>query len=77
MSVQSSAAVRGSGPASALSPQPQEGIDASFDARWAARIESGRQHDVAVRRKVRLALLGAAIIGVPAALFFGLTAGAR
>ena len=76
MSVQSSAAVRGCSPASALTPQAQGEIEASFDARWAASIERGCRHDVAVRRKVRLALPWAAIIAA-ATLFLGLAVGAR
>jgi hypothetical protein len=42
-----------------------------FDAHWAALIERGRQHDLAVKRKLRIALLCAAAIDVPVAIFFG------
>ena len=60
-----------------MSVQSDDGITVSFDTRWAAWIAHGRQHDLAVRRKARVALLAVAIIGIPVALFFGLTAGAR
>jgi hypothetical protein len=57
-------------------PPPDRGTNSSFDARW-AWIERGRQHDLAVKRKLRVALLCAAAVGVLVAIFFGLTAGAR
>jgi hypothetical protein len=76
MSVQSSPAVRG--PSAPSTTQPSDsGTDASFDARWAAWIERGRQHDRAVKRKLRIALLGAAVIGLLVALILGFTGGAR
>lgn len=58
-------------------PQPDRGENSSFDARWEAWIERGRQHDFAVKRKLRIALLCAAAIGVLVAIFFGVAAGAR
>lgn len=76
MSVPASAALRE--PSSPLAArQADPGADPSFDARWAAWIERGRQHDLATKRKLRIALLCAAAIGLPAAIFFGVTAGAR
>jgi len=67
MSVQSSPAVRESSPP-----------DSSFDVRWAAWIERGRQHDLALERKLRIALVGVAVLGLPFALFFfARAAGAR
>jgi hypothetical protein len=77
MSVPSSSVVRESSPALSTPQQPDEGISVSFDRQWAAWIERGRQHDFAVKRKVRIASLAAAIMGLFAAVFFGLTAGAR
>jgi hypothetical protein len=76
MSAQSSFAVREPSPPLATPPQSNPGADSSFDARWAAWIERGRQHDLAVKRKLRIALIGAAVVGLLVALFFGL-AGAR
>ena len=76
MSLQPSAAVRE--PNSPLAtPQPDPEAGASFDARWAAWVERGRQHDRAVKRKLRIALPGAAAVGILIALFFGLASGAR
>jgi len=46
--------------------------DSSFDARWAAWIERGHPHDLAVKRKVRIALFAAAVVALLVALFFGL-----
>ena len=75
MSVQASPVVRDSVPT--LAPlQPDQAADVSFNARWAAWIERGRQHDRAVNRKLRFASLAAAILGLLVAVFFGLTAGA-
>ena len=76
MSVPASAAVREPSPPLAT-PQPDPGSDSSFDARWAAWIERGRQHDLAVKRKLRIALLCAAAVGLLVAIFFGVAAGAR
>ena len=56
-------------------PLAQE-VDSSSDARWAAWVERGRKHDLAVRRKMRIAAVGAAVIALLAAVFFGLTGGA-
>jgi hypothetical protein len=36
-----------------------------------------RQHDLAVKRKLRIALLCAAAVGVLVAIFFGVAPGAR
>jgi len=52
-------------------------IDSSFDTRWAAWIERGRQHNLAVRRRIRVVLFVAVVIGILAALFFVLAGGAR
>ena len=60
-----------------MSVQSDDGISVSFDTRWAAWIEHGRQRDLAVRRKARVAWLAAAIIGIPVALYSGLPDGAR
>jgi hypothetical protein len=57
--------------------EPDRETDLSFDARWNAWIERGRQHDLAVKGKLRIALLCAAAIGVLVAIFFGVAAGAR
>ena len=76
MSVPASAAVRE--PSSPLAaPQLAQATDSSFDARWAAWIERGRQHDLTVKRKLRIGLLCAAAIGVLVAISFGVAAGAR
>ena len=60
-----------------VTPQPDPGTDLPFEARWAAWLERGRQHDLAVARKLRIALVCAAAIGVLVAIFFGVAAGAR
>jgi len=52
-------------------------VDSSSEARWAAWIERGRRHDLAVKRKLRIVLLGAAVVGLPAAFFYVIGAGAR
>jgi hypothetical protein len=70
MSVPASVAVREPSPPLAT-PQPDSGTDSSFDANWEAWVERGRQHDLAVKRKLRIALLCAAAIGVLVATFFG------
>ena len=59
----------------ALQGNPQAG--ASFDARWAAWIERGRQHDLAVQRKLGIALIAAAVVAVLVALLVSLASGAR
>ena len=70
MSAQSSPAIRESSPPFCdASGRSRNGP--SIDARWAAWIERGRQHDLAVKRKLRIALLGAAVIGLLVALFVG------
>jgi hypothetical protein len=71
MSVQVSPAV---GEPSSPLPAPQ--ADSSFDARWAAWIERGRQHDLAVKRKLRIALFAATVVALLIALVFGLASGA-
>jgi hypothetical protein len=73
---QASPAVREPSPPLAT-PQPDQETDSSFVARWAAWIERGRRHDLAVKRKLRFALGGAALAGLLLAIFFGLAAGAR
>ncbi len=76
MSVAASAAVRE--PSLPLAtPQPDQGTDSSFDARWEAWIARGRERDLAVKRKLRIALLCAAAIGLLVAIFLGVAAGAR
>ena len=70
MSIPASAAVREPSPPLAT-PRPDPGTDSSFEARWEAWIERGRQHDLAVKRKLRIALLCAAAIGVLVTIFFG------
>jgi len=76
MSVQSAPVVRNPGPP-ATPPLANQEVDSSSDARWAAWIERGRRHDLAVKRKLRIALLGAVVVGLLAALFYVLAAGAR
>ena len=76
MSVPASAAVREPSPALAT-PRPDPGTDSSFDARWEAWIERGRQHDLVVKHRLRIALLCAAAIGLLVAIFFGVAPGAR
>ena len=76
MSVQSSV-VCTSSPALPIPPQPDDGSGVSFDTRWAAWIERGRQHDRAVTRQVRMTSVTVAVVGLILAVFFGLTAGAR
>jgi hypothetical protein len=76
MSVEYFPAVRNPGPPPATLPQANRKVDSSFDAIWAAWIERGRQHDRAVNRKIRIVLLGMVVVGLLAALFFGLAGGA-
>ena len=57
-------------------PRPEQ-TNAEFEARWAAWVARGRQHDLAVQRKFRVVLSIAAVIGLLAALIFGITAGVR
>ena len=61
MSAHSSSAIREPSPA-----------DTAFDARWTAWIERGRLHDLAAKRHLRIALVGAAAIAVLVVLFFDL-----
>ena len=76
MSVQSSSVVCDSSPALATS-QPEQATDVSFDAHRVAWVARGRQHDRAMKRKMRIAAVAAAFPGLLVAVFFGLTAGAR
>jgi hypothetical protein len=77
MSVEYFPAVRNPGPPPATLQQSHRKVDSSFDAIWAAWIERGRQHDRAVKRKLRVAVLGTVVVGLLTALFFGLAGGAR
>ncbi len=70
MSVLSPAVLAPSPPLATLQPE----TESSFDARWAAWIKRGREGDLATKRKVRVALLGAAVIALPVALFFAMGA---
>jgi hypothetical protein len=65
------------GEPSSASPAPQAGppAESSFDARWAAWIERGRLHELAVKRTLRIASFAAAVV-LLVALFFGLSSGA-
>jgi len=56
----------------AAPPQPFAGMDSSYDARWDAWVERGRQHDLASQRKLRIAVPGALVIGALVAFYFGL-----
>jgi hypothetical protein len=47
-------------------------MDSSYDARWDAWVERGRQHDLASQRKLRIAVPGALVIGALVAFYFGL-----
>jgi len=57
-------------------PQADPQAGSSFDARWAAWIERGGLHDLAVKRKLGIALLAAAVVALLVVLFFGLASGA-
>jgi hypothetical protein len=75
MSVQISPAV--GKPSSPLpAPQLDPQADSSFDARWAAWIERGRLHDLAVKRKLRIAVFAVGAVALLVALVFGLASGA-
>jgi hypothetical protein len=76
MSVQVSLAVGERSP-SLPAPQADPQADSSFNARWAEWIERGRQHDLAVKRTLRIALSAAAVVALLVALFLGLASGAR
>jgi hypothetical protein len=76
MSVQVSLAVREPSPPLAA-PQADPQADSSFDARWAAWIERGRQHDLAVERRLRIGFFAAAVVALLVALFFGLASGTQ
>jgi hypothetical protein len=56
-------------------PRADSQADSSFDARWAAWIERGRLHDLAVKRKLRIGLFAAAVVALLVVLFFGLASG--
>jgi hypothetical protein len=60
----------------APAPQADPQADSSFDARRAAWIERGRLHDLAVKRKLRVALFAAAVVALLVALFVGVASGA-
>lgn len=76
MSIQVSAAVAAPRPPlSGLPVDPQ--ADSGFEARWAAWILRGRQRELALRGKLRLALLVAVVVSVVAAVVYVLSAGAR
>ena len=76
MSVQASPAIRE--PSRPLAtPEPDREGESSFDAHWAAWVERGRQQDLVVKRKLRIALLGAAVIGLLVLIFFGFASGTR
>lgn len=83
MSVQSISAGRELGLPLAIPLLPDHASDASLDARWAAWLERGREHDRGVSRKLRITLVGASVIGLLVALVVGvgrlsgLAAGAR
>lgn len=75
MSIVHAGAVRESSPPS-VSPPPREPSTTSTpEARWNAWLERGRQNDLKVRRRVRILLLVAGVIGLLVALFTA--AGAR
>ena len=48
-----------------------------FEARWNAWVARGRQHDLAVQRRVRVVLLAVVTIGILAGLAFGIAGGLR
>jgi hypothetical protein len=77
MSVESLPAIRNTVSPPATPRQSDQKMDSSFDTRWAAWIERGRQHNLAVQRRIRVVLLAAVVIGILAALFFVLARGAR
>jgi hypothetical protein len=57
-------------PVSAYQP-----VDSEFEQRWAAWVARGRQHDLAVQRKLRLALIAGAVVLVLGAVLFRLFGG--
>jgi hypothetical protein len=61
---------------SLTAPEANPQADSSFDGRWAAWIERGREHDLLVNRKLRIALFAAAVVALLVVLF-GLASGAR
>jgi hypothetical protein len=75
MSVQVFPAVRAPSPA-LPAPQADPRATSSFDARWAAWIERGRQRDLAMKRKLRIASFAVAVVALPVAFFFGFRSGA-
>jgi hypothetical protein len=52
-------------------------IDAGFDARWESWLDRGRRHDVAVQRRLRIALFAAAPVIPLIAYLIRVAAGAR
>jgi hypothetical protein len=71
-----SAAVRAHELPVTIPPLSEQAAD-SLDARWAVWVEHGREHERAVKRNLRLALLGVAVIALPATVFYILAAGGR
>lgn len=76
MSTYSSSAIHAPNSAAAA-PQALTETDSSFDARWMAWLERGRQRNLAVKRRLRIGLLCAAALGAVIAIFFGIAGGAR
>jgi hypothetical protein len=74
MLIDSSLAVPKAAAASlATAPRSGQEVDASVEARRAARVERGRHHDPAVARQARIAAVVSAVVGLSPAL----TTGAR
>jgi hypothetical protein len=48
-----------------------------FEARWNAWVARGRQHDLAVQRRVHVVLLAVVTSGILGGLTFGIAAGLR
>ena len=76
MPVASSSAVHEPDPPLAIPPESDQSAR-SFDARWVAWIARGREHDLAVKRNLRIAALGGAVMGLSAALSCAFAGGAR
>jgi hypothetical protein len=77
MLVESLPAILNTGSPLTIPRQSDRETDSSFDTRWAAWIERGRQHNLVVQHRTRVVLLAAVVIGILAALFFVLAGGAR
>ena len=69
MSVQSSSTI----PAVEAPPA----TDPSFETRWAAWVERGHQHDLVSARRLRVAALGTAVLGLIVVLFVAFAGGVR